>query len=567
MHINRRLVNVGETITFSIVIDPADKGSMELRIFPKYLESCDANKIKSHEGCLAWLNGMPCVVASLHFQGGQAEWTFIPEQPGNYIAQLHSPHQTLYRYFAAVTTDYVVYRMEAYGSLQPPEDGPEYRNSGIPIDWAMKDCETDILLSPASGRLDTLLNYQENFGDLVFPFFTNNPRKDDRTFNMHDHVVSIVARMRQAGFPVDRVVCDWMATAKAFELYRQLGFDVVDGMIPEGEGHRGAPWFPYWMSEDDFLTPAAKPTRTLGMIMDFCPGFHFHGPPDFHMIASNCNWELAAAHVDLATKEHVLMTKNSHNGPTFVPTLLTFEYSPWGLWPKKDWPRKTQLEFARNFIDYTAFVQTRKYPIVFARCTDIADYLREHPRPQPRRVLSSITHDWIYDRWWGPEWCSHGVDTFRDVLPFDDSLADIRRRRPYIWAKPSARELIYYEDDKHQCRFEYSCPKPMLWYDYSKLAKDPGGGRTESNIPDPKITMRTELDESSYAVHYQIESVAAFRGYKLVIWNIPREYAHGSVETNAHEFILVENSDGDYRGIVTFDLEKTTMPIDICFKK
>jgi len=567
LHLSRRLVNIKEPITFSIGMDPAYKGDIELRIFPRYLESRDHNHIKSQKGYLAWLEGMPCVVPSLNFQNGTAQWIFTPEQPGNYIAQLRSRSKTLYRYFAAVTADYLVYRMEAYSSLQPPDDGPEYRDSGIPIDWAMKDQEMDALLNPSSDRLKTLLSYQEIFGDLVFPFFLNNPRKDDPNFNLRDHVVRTVDSMRKAGFPVDRVVCDWVANAKAVELYRQLGFDVVDGIIQEGEGHRGAPWFPYWMSENDFLTPAPTPTRTFGMIMDFCAGFHFHGPPDFHMIASNCNWELAEAHVDLAAKEHVLMIKNSSNGPVFVPTLLIFDYTPWGRWPKKDWPRTMQLDFSRNFVDYTAFVQTRKYPIVFARCTDIADYLREHPRPQPRRIMSSITHDWIYDRWWSGEWCNHGVDTFRDVLPFNDSLADIRRRRPYIWAKPTARELIYYEDDRHQCRFEFACPKPLLWYDYSELAKDPGGGRTESKIPDPKISLEASIDENSYEAHYQIASNESFKGYKLAIWDIPREYAHCPAETNAKGFFLVENSDGDYRGILVFDLESPVTSIQLCFRK
>ena len=173
------------------------------------------------------------------------------------------------------------------------------------------------------------------------------------------------------------------------------------------------------------------------MIMDFCAGFHFHGPPDFHMLASECDWPVAAPHADLAAREHLLIARNSPPGPVIVPTLLTFEYVPFGKWPKRDWPRDRQLAFVRDFLDDTAFEHARRYPIVFARAIDIADYLRAHPRPQPRRILSSITHDWPYDRVWSPEWMHASLDVHRGVLPFDDSLAAIRRRRPFIWAKPT----------------------------------------------------------------------------------------------------------------------------------
>jgi len=41
----------------------------------------------------------------------------------------------------------------------------------------------------------------------------------------------------------------------------------------------------------------------------------------------------------------------------------------------------------------------------------------------------------------------------------------------------------------------------------------------------------------------------------LAIWDIPRDYREWRVETNATEFVWVENTDGNCRGIMRFDLE------------
>ncbi len=554
-------------MTFSICVLPGVAAQTELRIFPRYLESCDPEKVRHHPGRLAWLEDVPSEALPLSLTDGRAKVTYTPRQPGNYLARLRTPKVTLYCYFAVVTPAYVVYRMLAYSQIQPPLDGPEMRNGGIPIDRCLAVDAFPIILDPARGHLGKLLEYQSVFDDVVMPFFdTATQVKANPSFDLEGHIDGALARMRKAGLRVDRAVLDWQALARAVEIYRQRGFDVVDGIIPEGEFHRGAPWFPYWMSREDFLSPTEDAKETMGMIMDFCAGFHFHGPPDFHMLASECNWQMAAPHVDLATREHVLIAKNSGGGPVFVPTLLTFGYRPWGIWPPRDWPRARQLEFDQSFLDDTAFVLTQKYPVVFTRGVDIADYLRSHPASR-RRIMSSITHDWLYDRFWAPEWCNAGVDVHCGVRPFNSSLADIRARRPFIWAKPAARELIYYEDARHQCRFEYACPKPLLWYPYDD--RQPRGeleGRPEKVISDPDIVMVRTLSADRFEVRYQITGGRPFAGYKVAVWDIPREFVGWPMETNAREFILVENSDGDYRGILVIDLEPA-MTVFLSFHK
>ena len=52
-------------------------------------------------------------------------------------------------------------------------------------------------------------------------------------------------------------------------------------------------------------------------------------------------------------------------------------------------PQDPRYEDARKV--YNGMIDRR--PQLIARCTDIADYLRRHPAPQPRRILSSVTRD------------------------------------------------------------------------------------------------------------------------------------------------------------------------------
>jgi len=178
--------------------------------------------------------------------------------------RLRTPSATFYRYFAAVKPEYLVYRMLSYSPVQPPTDAPELRNGGIPIDWTLNTGKLPVMLDPARGHLTLLIEAQRTFGDIVTPFFDTAARAKRQGFAaVAPHVDDVVARMRGAGLDVKRAVLDWSVSAGSVELYRQRGFDVVDGVIPELEDHRGASWFPYWMSNGDFLSPAPQPSAQM----------------------------------------------------------------------------------------------------------------------------------------------------------------------------------------------------------------------------------------------------------------------------------------------------------------
>ena len=70
--------------------------------------------------------------------------------PGNYIARLRFGEKTFYRYFAAVDEEYLVYRMEGYGTLRLKEHVTGMRNGGFPIDWVIPTDEDR--LQPALER-------------------------------------------------------------------------------------------------------------------------------------------------------------------------------------------------------------------------------------------------------------------------------------------------------------------------------------------------------------------------------------------------------------------------------
>jgi len=67
--------------------------------------------------------------------------------------------------------------------------------------------------------------------------------------------------------------------------------------------------------------------------------------------------------------------------------------------------------------------------------------------------------------------------------------------------------------------------------------------------------METKQDAKSFEARFQLTKGREFPNYKIAVWSIPREFAKCQAQTNATEFMLVENHEGDYRGILVFDLK------------
>jgi hypothetical protein len=172
----------------------------------------------------------------------------------------------------------------------------------------------------------------------------------------------------------------------------------------------------------------------------------------------------------------------------------------------------------------------------------------------PRRLVNSITHDLAYDRFWTDEWHEKGILP-GGYVPVDQSLRAFRESRIMPqYNMPVSREFINYNDNRRTCRFEYACPKPVHYYDLTATGTWPQQP-PEVDLPDPRICASTMASRDRYEIVFELTAPARFPDYLLAIWEIPREFRNCRVETNAREFIWLDNTDGDCRGLVRFDLE------------
>ena len=548
-----RLVNAGETVTITLRGAAPDDC---LEIFPGYLERCDPERTRKSPIPLGWLDEME------HENLPVNEVTrYIPQSPGNYLARLTSRrYEVEYRYFAAIDETCLIYRPAiwscwSYPALFPTDGGPEIHNGGLPYDWCLTTFQQD------EAQLARLVDEQQRYGGGIVL-----GSAEVKTLAPDEAIPAIqkaVAELRRRGLAAGRVGNFWTGagmTQSAAQVAKAAGFEVIDGYVPRGDRFgMGAPYYPFYIGPIDYRFPSQTgPSETIACVFDFVGSWHFHGPVGFHRPSARGSWERARYYIDLAAQEAVLNARNSgvHN---FITTLVNYE-SPLD-WDAREsgplyrlvWDDERGREFLANYLHLLAFEQTRRWPIVFARAADYADYMRSHHLEMPRRIISSITHDIDYDRYWTDEFHERGVLP-RGYVPFDQNLRAFRDTRVMPqYNMAMSYEFINYCDNRRTCRFEYACPKPLHYYDLTGDEAWPERP-VESDLPDPAITLRTTTSRDGYEVTYELEGDASFSDYMLAIWDIPREYRGYRIETNAKEFCWVENTDGNCRGLVRFDL-------------
>jgi hypothetical protein len=543
-----RLVDVGESVTFTLRgAAPDDR----LEVFPRYLERCDPDRARQSPAPLQWLDG-------LERQALPPEGTihYTPRVAGNYLARWTSRRYGVeYRYFAAIDPSCVVYRpaIWSWPTPFPATGGPEIHNGGLPIDWC-------ICSDPADDRyIPRLLEEQRRYGGGVVCAM-GAAGKDRPSEEAIRALQKTIADFRQRGLDVGRVANLWygdrLSNGKV-QAACGAGFDVIDGYVPRGHTcGLGAPYFPFYISPTDYRFPSqAGPTPAIAFVFDFVGSWHFHGPVGFHRPSARGNWERARHYIDLAAQEAAITARNSgtHN---VLTTLINFE-SPieWGSSPYRVvWDDGRGLDFFERYMHLLAFEHPRRWPIVFARAADYADYFRAHSTEMPRRIVSSITHDLEYDRFWTDEWHERQVSP-TGYVPVHQPLREFRQARVMPqYNMPMSLEFINYNDNRRICRFEHACPKPVHYYDLTGASPWPPQP-PEVDLPDPEITTTTVATRDRYEVTAVLTANAAFPDYLMAIWDIPREYRGCRLRTNAKEFIWVENTDGNCRGIVRFDLE------------
>jgi hypothetical protein len=553
--LDSRLVDVGEGITFSLQgVTPADR----FEIFPRYLESCDPERARLSPVPLQWLDDLPREVLP-----AANTIRYTPQVAGNYLARWTSHcHGVEYRYFAAIDQSYLIYRPAIWDwpTPFPPTGGPEIHNGGLPLDWCINSDNPD---EPYVPRL--LVAQRRYGGSIVYGM-----RTADDTSPTADAIQALqktVTELRQHGLDVGRVANLWYGgrmSNRKVQIACAAGFDVIDGYVPRASlCGLGAPYFPFYISPTDYRFPSQKgPTPAMACVFDFVGSWHFHGPIGFHRPSSKGSWECARHHIDLAAQEASLTAQNSgiHN---FITTLVNFE-SPlaWGDSAYHViWDDERGRDFFEKYMHLLAFEHPRRWPIVFARAADYADYFRTHHTEMPRRIVNSITHDWEYDRYWTDEWHEQRL-TPTGYTPITQNLRDFRQARvmPHM-NMPMSLEFINYNDNRRTCRFEYACPKPVHYYDLTGTAPWPTQP-PEADLPDPDVTISVQTCHDRHEITYVLTGGTSFPDYLMAIWDIPREFSDCRVETNAKEFIRIVNTDGNRRGIVCFDLEpKSTITV------
>ena len=546
--LDRRLVEVGEPVT--LALRGAAAGD-RLEVFPRYLERCGPGEARQSPEPLGWLDGLGGDVLP---PGDAVQYT--PRVAGNYLARWTSRrHGVEYRYFAAIDQTYVVYRpaIWSWPTPFPATGGAEIHNGGLPFDWCISSDSTDEPYVPR------LVEEQRRYGGGVVYGMTA-PCDDGAAEDAIRALRSTVADLRGQGLDVGRVANLWhggrLSNAKV-QAACAAGFDVIDGYVPRASAcGLGAPYFPFYISPTDYRFPSqAGPTGALACVFDFTGSWHFHGPVGFHRPSARGSWERARFAIDLAAQEAVLTAGNSgtHN---VLTTLINFE-SPvaWGGSPYEViWDEERGRGFLEEYLHLLAFDHARRWPIVFARAADYADYFRTHCTEMPRRVVSSITHDLAYDRFWTDEWHERRISP-RGYVPVSQSLRAFREARVMPqYNMPVSLEFMDYNDNRRTCRFEYACPKPVHYYDLTGGTQWPAQPQ-ETELPDPEITLAITASQDRHEITYSLAADAGFPDYLLAIWDIPRELRECRLETNAKEFIWVENTDGNGRGIVRFGLE------------
>ena len=63
---------------------------------------------------------------------------------------------------------------------------------------------------------------------------------------------------------------------------------------------------------------------------------------------------------------------------------------------------------------------------------------------------------------------------------------------------------------------------------------------------------------SGYKMELKMETAGNFENYAIALWELPAPFAQNPdperIQTNAKEFVLVKNTDGEYHMVLFFDL-------------
>ena len=166
----------------------------------------------------------------------------------------------------------------------------------------------------------------------------------------------------------------------------------------------------------------------------------------------------------------------------------------------------------------------------------------------------------------------------RERLPWDTATSTImeNRRTGRYWKDTLSSEYILVVDQERSIRFERESSNPIWWFDYTNQERGPEGSSiTHVEIPYVEIDRsgwrrqgdRLTIDlkmraDPSHRFSYraikppEVIFKGEFKGFAIALWGLPTKSSldPSMIETNASEFVLAKNTDGEYHLVLFFDL-------------
>ena len=572
-----RLLKLGESIEFRFFLPPGIRPE-GLSIFPRYLERANPGKAFVAGGDLAWLGSLKEQHIDLGFTDGRAYIAYLPDEVGSYIARWRAGDELFHRYFAVIEDDWIVLRLSP-GDEQEVE--PTLHATGIPIDHRLPVDQYD----PNGPLFRKLLGYHRRYGDSLIPEF-----RDTAT-------MSIEERVKEYGDQLSRVRCLLPDTndARAARVimrhpydpgytptFMQLGVNAHYGVNPSSnKPWLGIPEFPYFASEVDIRKPNQGDGGSLVIHQwDFCGSWHFLGPVSFHYAVSNGRWDEASECLKSGIREAENLAELSGHPAFFMP--LYDGVTSYHSYPNHEFTYgfdgEPMFRFVERYQRFMAFEATKQYKLAYARCIDISDYYRRHFKVTPRTVFVSKTDHMTYDTWWLLSMAVERLPVARERLPWDTATSTImeNRRTGQYWKDSLSSEFILVVDQERSIRFERESSNPIWWFDYTNQERGiEGSSMTHVETPYVEIDrsgwrrqgdrltidLKMRADPSHRFSHQTIKIPKVtfkgeFKGFAIALWGLPTESSldPSMIETNASEFVLAKNTDGEYHLVLFFDL-------------
>ncbi|MBI3921962.1 MAG: hypothetical protein HY318_11145 [Armatimonadetes bacterium] len=558
-----RLLKLGESIEFRFFL-PADSKSGDLEIFPRYLERARPGRAFVAGSDLNWLERLDREQISLSFSGGRACVEYRPESRGNYLARWRVDEEILTRYFSVVEHDSIVCNFSTFDGL---ESEPTLHATGFPLDYRLpveRFHEEDPLYRK-------FLNYHRHFGDALVPAFPDTPN------------LTVEERVREYGRGLERVRALVPDPGEIRSLRVDMRHDLDSGYtetfkrlgivdhcgLNEANARPwlGMPEFAYFASPVDCRKANQKEGGIVAHQWDFCGGWHFLGPVSWHYKAAEGDWTLTEQCLKQGMEEFRNLTELSGH-PAFVTPLYdglvgpgypnpSFQYGVGEAAPRA---APAMARFVERYQRFIAFVLPKKHKVVFARSIDIADYYRRHYHLTPRTIFVSKTDHVLYDRWWLCNWCNENILVPRERIPWDTRMSSIFRLREavYPFKDPLSHEYVLVEDHRRSIRFERECPNPVWWFDYTAQERGPEGSAiTWTRTPEVEVR-RSQWSHTDRGLTLTLKMLtsAESQDYAVCLWGLPtrERLSPAAIATNAKEFVLARNTDGEQHLVLFFDL-------------